>query len=334
MNPYFQFTLYVGDLNPDTTEQDLYNLFCKVGTILSIRVCKDKITGKSMRYAYVNFKYHHEAKAALHSLNFAVLKGCPIRIMWSQRNPGLRKSNVGNLFVKNLPKEIENRTLYDVFSVYGRISSCKVVSNDRTLMRYGYVHFYDKISAENALDLLDGIIWNNKRITVCAFKSKSERNPKREEKATKMDRKYNIRPDQCVLDLPNDDIGVPSLTPIMFKQNEGNDSISPLIENIPAERLTKMQVGNDSISNINLSTYNPVNNNLIDGQNFDRTSTLVPEVLWTNLFDLPSNTADQPTFPCIEHFVYIGVLVPRVHLYIYIYKIWQAVQSGPVYYSY
>ena len=48
-------------------------------------------------------------------MNFDVLKGKPIRIMWSQRDPSLRRSGVGNVFIKNLDKTIDNKVIWRFF---------------------------------------------------------------------------------------------------------------------------------------------------------------------------------------------------------------------------
>ena len=69
------------------------------------------------------------AEKALENLNYEDLLGRQIRIMWCQRDPSLRKSGRGNIFIKNLDKSIAQKDLYDTFCHFGKILSCKVTFN-------------------------------------------------------------------------------------------------------------------------------------------------------------------------------------------------------------
>ncbi|XP_030590696.1 polyadenylate-binding protein 1-like isoform X1 [Archocentrus centrarchus] len=183
-------SLYVGDLHPDVTEAMLYQKFSPAGPIMSIRVCRDIITRRSLGYAYVNFQQPADAECALDTMNYDVIKGRPIRIMWSQRDPGLRKSGVGNIFIKNMDESIDNKALYDTFSAFGNILSCKVVCDERGSKGYGFVHFETQEAANRAIETMNGMLLNDRKVFVGHFKSRKEREVEFGSKAMKFTNVY------------------------------------------------------------------------------------------------------------------------------------------------
>lgn len=173
-------SLFVNDLGPTVTEQDLFLTFSKVGPVATVKVCCDSVTRRSLGYGYVNYHNYADAERALTGLNFTMINGSQCRIMWSQRDPTQRKSGVGNVFVKNLVKSIDNKTLYDMFSAYGNILSAKVPTDEKSQESkgYGFVQFDNAKSAHDAIAKINKTElpgFQGKTITVEPYKSKTDR---------------------------------------------------------------------------------------------------------------------------------------------------------------
>lgn len=150
-------SLYVGELDPSIRENDLLNLFSPFGTILAVRVCRDMVSQNSLGYGFVNYENQACAQKAMDAMNFKRIGDKCIRIMWQQRDPALRYSGAGNIFVKNLKQEVDSKVLHEIFSAFGSILSCKVMSDTEGKSRgYGFVHFKDVNEAKTAIEKMNG----------------------------------------------------------------------------------------------------------------------------------------------------------------------------------
>ncbi|XP_076936374.1 polyadenylate-binding protein 2-like [Bidens hawaiensis] len=169
-------SLYVGDLEANVTDSQLYDLFNQVGQVVSVRVCRDLSTRRSLGYGYVNYSNPNDAARAIDVLNFTAVNGKAIRIMYSHRDPSIRKSGTANIFIKNLDKSIDNKALHDTFSSFGNILSCKIATyNTGQSKGYGFVQFDTEEAAQTAIDKLNGMLINDKQVYVGHFLRKQER---------------------------------------------------------------------------------------------------------------------------------------------------------------
>ena len=163
-------------LDPNVTEPQLFEVFSVVGPVASIRVCRDAMTRRSLGYSYVNFHNVVDAERALDTLNYTAIKGKACRIMWKHRDPSIRKSGAGNIFIKNLDKTVDTRTLHDTFSQFGNILSCKVAMDEHANSRgFGFVQFETAEEANEAISKVNGMLLQDKRLFVGPFIPRSER---------------------------------------------------------------------------------------------------------------------------------------------------------------
>lgn len=194
-------SLYVGELDPSVTEAMLYELFSSIGQVASIRVCRDAVTRRSLGYAYVNYNNTADGERALEDLNYTLIKGKPCRIMWSQRDPALRKTGQGNVFIKNLDSAIDNKALHDTFAAFGNILSCKVAQDEFANSKgYGFVHYETAEAANNAIKHVNGMLLNDKKVFVGHHISKKDRQSKFEEMKANFTNIYVKNVDQEVSD--------------------------------------------------------------------------------------------------------------------------------------
>lgn len=66
--------LYVGNLSYSTTEDELRTLFAQAGTVASVAVIKDRDTGQSKGFAFVEMATQAEAQKAISMFNGQNLK--------------------------------------------------------------------------------------------------------------------------------------------------------------------------------------------------------------------------------------------------------------------
>lgn len=84
--------LYVGNLSFDTTEKDLEEAFSEFGKVSSVSIVKDRETGRSRGFAFVEMPDRTAATNAITGLNLQQISGRAVTVNEARPKPARRDS--------------------------------------------------------------------------------------------------------------------------------------------------------------------------------------------------------------------------------------------------
>ena len=79
--------IYVGNLNFNTTEEQLNTLFAQYGTIVSASIVTDRYTGRSRGFGFVEMEDTEAADAAISALDGQGFDGRALRVNEANKKP-------------------------------------------------------------------------------------------------------------------------------------------------------------------------------------------------------------------------------------------------------
>ncbi|VFQ99922.1 unnamed protein product [Cuscuta campestris] len=161
-------TAYVGNLDPQVTDELLWELFVQAGPVVNVYVPKDRVTGAHQGYGFAEFRSEEDADYAIKVLNMIKLYGKPIRV--NKASQDKKSVDVGaNLFVGNLDPDVDEKLLYDTFSAFGVIvSNPKIMRDPETgnSRGFGFISYDSFEASDAAIDAMTGQYLCNRQITV------------------------------------------------------------------------------------------------------------------------------------------------------------------------
>ncbi|MGH7047471.1 MAG: RNA recognition motif domain-containing protein [Stellaceae bacterium] len=89
---YFRGNLFVANLPPDFSDDQLAEAFDPFGMVLSAFVARDPATGKRLRYGFVDIATERAARRAVDAMNGTAISGHNINVRISER-PAARSKN-------------------------------------------------------------------------------------------------------------------------------------------------------------------------------------------------------------------------------------------------
>ncbi|KAJ7260522.1 hypothetical protein O6H91_17G006500 [Diphasiastrum complanatum] len=173
-------TLWIGDLQYWMDETYLHGIFSYTGEVTSVKVIRNKQTGYSEGYGFLEFVTHAAAERVLQSYNGTQMPQTeqPFRLNWASFGIGERRPESGSdhsIFVGDLAPDVTDYVLQETFrSRYLSVKGAKVVTDVNTgrSKGYGFVRFGDELERTRAMTEMNGVYCSSRpmRISVATPK--------------------------------------------------------------------------------------------------------------------------------------------------------------------
>ena len=146
--------LIVNYLPQNLSDEEFHELFSKPGRLTASKVIRDRATGYSYGFGFVDYATEEDAAHAIQVLNGYQLHHKTIKVAYSRQGDNVKGAN---LYLRNLPKTVKQSDLEQLFSPYGDIVQVRVLLNDQGVPKgVGFVLFSCREQAECAMKALDG----------------------------------------------------------------------------------------------------------------------------------------------------------------------------------
>ncbi|XP_045152795.1 probable RNA-binding protein 19 isoform X1 [Echinops telfairi] len=164
-------TLFIKNLNFNTTETTLKEVFSKMGVVKSCSVSrkKDKAGALlSMGFGFVEYRKPEQAQKALRQLQGLVVDSHKLEVRISERalKPATtstrkkqvsRKQTTSKILVRNIPFQANSREIRELFSTFGELKTVRLpkkLAGTGAHRGFGFVDFLTKQDAKRAFQAL------------------------------------------------------------------------------------------------------------------------------------------------------------------------------------
>ncbi|ORY99713.1 hypothetical protein BCR42DRAFT_430043 [Absidia repens] len=168
-----QSTLWMGDLETWMDEQYIQQLWYHWSDQVQVKVIRDKTTGISLGYCFIDFGTHLMAQQIM---NLYQGKRMPhsssktFKLNWASGGGLFDKKHDRipeySIFVGDIPPDCSDTILFSVFQTrYPSCKSAKIMTDPTTGQSrgYGFIRFHDRLDQQRALIEMQGFLFVNNR---------------------------------------------------------------------------------------------------------------------------------------------------------------------------
>ncbi|BFZ05880.1 hypothetical protein BsWGS_08919 [Bradybaena similaris] len=148
--------LIINYLPQTLTDEEFRSMFLSVGPVKSSKIVRDKATGYSYGFGFVDFQHGADAQRAIETLSGLQIQNKRIKVALAR--PGGEQIKGANLYIRNLPVHWKETELNRLFDPFGKIIQSRVLVDLSTGIskRVGFVLYDTRDEADNAIKCLSG----------------------------------------------------------------------------------------------------------------------------------------------------------------------------------
>ncbi|CAF4065947.1 unnamed protein product, partial [Rotaria magnacalcarata] len=122
--------LIINYLPQTMTQDEIKDLFGTIGAIESCKLVRDKTTGQSLGYGFVNFVRTEDADKAVKTMNGLRLQNKTIKVSFAR--PSSETIKFANLYICGIPKQWTMKELENYFTSCGKIITSRILTDSNT----------------------------------------------------------------------------------------------------------------------------------------------------------------------------------------------------------
>ncbi|CAG8577148.1 12297_t:CDS:2 [Acaulospora morrowiae] len=155
-NPTKTTNIYIRGLPPTTTDDSLHKMCSIYGSITSSKAIIDQKQGDCKGYGFVMYESEEQAKHAIEQLTRLGLQVSFAKESFSTKLKNLQDLASTNIYLSNLPLDMNEQQLEEIFKPYKVVSNRILRDNDGTSRGVGFARMEDRDSALAIIQKFNG----------------------------------------------------------------------------------------------------------------------------------------------------------------------------------